>query len=88
MAAVQALFQELAIPSDPDLWFTLGLVIVVLMIPSLFSAYVDGRVPRASSTTVLIAVGMITYAGFNKPEGYELGEIPEVFTETISRYLR
>ncbi|MEM1235404.1 MAG: hypothetical protein AAGI10_00440 [Pseudomonadota bacterium] len=86
LGPVQSLAESIPLPSDPDLWFVLGLVLVILMIPALFSAYVDGRVPRAPAVTLLIAVGMISYAGFNKPEGYEIGDIPSIFRETVQRY--
>ncbi|MEM1373206.1 MAG: hypothetical protein AAGF78_02360 [Pseudomonadota bacterium] len=58
-----------AIPTDPDLWFVIGVVLAILCIPSLFSAWTDGRPPRASAITVLIAGGMIAYAVLTKPSG-------------------
>ncbi|MEM8591630.1 MAG: hypothetical protein AAGF13_03800 [Pseudomonadota bacterium] len=73
---------------DADLWFVIGVVLVVLMVPSLFSAWTDGRTPRASAVTVLIAVAMIGYASYTKPSGYEFSEIPSVFSEVIARYIR
>lgn len=76
-----------AIPTDPDLWFVIGIVLAILCIPSLFSAWTDSRTPRASAITVLIAAGMIAYAALNKPSGYDFNDIPTVFSEVLGRYI-
>ncbi|MEM6479208.1 MAG: hypothetical protein AAF841_01870 [Pseudomonadota bacterium] len=76
------------VAADPDLWFCLGVVLAILSIPSLLSAWSDGRTPRASAITVLLAGGMIALAMISKPSGYELAEIPNVFAEVIGRYIR
>lgn len=76
-----------AIPTDPDLWFVLGIVLAIFCVPSLFSAWTDGRTPRASAITVLIAIGMIGYASYTNPSGYEFSEIPTVFSEVLARYV-
>lgn len=76
-----------AFPTDPDLWFVIGVVLVIFCVPSLFSAWTDGRTPRASAVTVLIAIGMMGYASYANPQGYEFREIPNVFSEVIGRYL-
>ena len=57
--------------SDPDLWFVIGIALAILCIPSLFSAWTDGRAPRASAITVLIASGMIATIGLR----YAIGQI-------------
>ncbi|MEM9435941.1 MAG: hypothetical protein AAGA15_02790 [Pseudomonadota bacterium] len=75
------------IPADPDLWFVIGVVLVIFCIPSLFSAWTDGRTPRAGAVTVLIAICMLGYASYTNPQGYEFREIPTVFSEVIGRYL-
>lgn len=76
-----------AIPTDPDLWFVIGLVLAVLCIPSIFSAWTDNRTPRASAITVLIAGGMIAYAALTKPSGYRFNDIPTVVSEVLGRYI-
>ena len=53
---------------DTDLILVIGLALAVLSIPSVVSAFSDGRAPRASALTVLIAGGMIVYAINSHPE--------------------
>ncbi len=73
-------------PADPDLWFVIALVLAVLCIPSLVSSWGGGRVPRATSLTVLIAGGMMVYALLNKAGGYTFGGIPDVIARVVARY--
>jgi hypothetical protein len=71
---------------DPDLSLVVGLVLAVLTVPSLISAYVEGRPPRAGAIFVLIAGGLIVYAVSQQPGGYAIAEIPDVFFRVIGRY--
>lgn len=72
---------------DPDLALVLGIVIGALSIPSILSALSDKRAPRASALTVLIAGGLILYATQNKPQGYALKQVPDVFVDVVARYM-
>lgn len=73
--------------ADPDLWLVIGLVLAVLTVPSLVSAWSEGDPPRASAITVLIAGGMVAYAMMNAPGGsYSFSDLPQVITRVIGRY--
>lgn len=72
---------------DNDLFLVLGLIILMLSIPPIFGALVDGRVPRAASIMVMIGGGMIAIALMNKPSGYSFQDIPKAFTRVIGGYL-
>lgn len=72
---------------DPDLSLVIGLVLAVLTVPSLMSAYVEGRPPRAGIIFALIAGGLIVYALGSRPGGYAVSEIPEAFFRVIGRYV-
>ena len=72
---------------DPDLALVVGTVIGALSIPSILSALSDRRAPRASALTVLIAGGLILYAVQNKPQGYALDQVPDVFVDVVARYM-
>lgn len=72
---------------DPDLFFVIGLVICAFTIPPILGALLDGRAPRAAAILVLIGGGMIAIAVSQKPEGYELSQIPDVFVRVIGRYV-
>lgn len=72
---------------DSDLFFVLGLIVAGFSIPSILSAITDGRAPRASAVTILIAGGLILYAMQTQPGGYSLASIPDVFVRVIARYM-
>ena len=72
---------------DPDLFLVLGLIIAGFSIPSILSAITDGRAPRASALTILIAGGMVLYAVQAKEGGYTLTEVPDVFVRVAADFL-
>lgn len=72
---------------DPDLALVLGLIVGAFAIPSILSAITDGRAPRASVLTILIAFALILFALVQKPGGYTLSEIPHAFVTVAGRYL-
>lgn len=69
----------------PDLLLTVGVLIGILTIPSLLSAWTDGRAPRAAAIMVLIAGVLIAVAVNRKPGGYEIAEVPHVMLSVIAR---
>lgn len=72
---------------DPDLIFIIGLVLGVFSIPSIMSAFSEGRAPRVAAFTVIAAGVMVVWAIQNKPGGYDIYEIPNVFVQVVARYL-
>ena len=68
---------------DADLSLVIGLVLGILAVPSILSAITDGRPPRISMLTILIAFGFLFYALYTKPGGYTLQEIPNVFMQVV-----
>ncbi len=72
---------------DADLALVLGLIVAGFSIPSILSALGDGRSPRASMVTILIAGGLIIYALVTKPGGYTLAQVPEAFIHVIARFM-
>lgn len=73
---------------DPDLMMVVGVTVGALTVPSLFSAFVDGRAPRAGAIMALIAGVLIAVAVSQRPGGYSIAEIPDVFYRVFGRYLR
>jgi hypothetical protein len=71
-----------------DLYLTIGVVILVFAIPSIVSAFSDGHAPRAAAIMVLIGGGLVAGAATQKPGGYVLTEVPEVFVRVVSQYTR
>jgi hypothetical protein len=73
---------------DPDLLMVVGVTVGVLTVPSLFSAFMDGRAPRAGAVMALIAGVLIAVAVSERPGGYAIAEIPDAFFRVFGRYLR
>ena len=73
---------------DPDLYLVIGILIAVLTIPSLMSAFVEGRTPRAGAIMVLIAGTLIVLALKEKPTGYTLKDVPDAFYRVVATYLK
>jgi hypothetical protein len=72
---------------EPDLFLVIGVIVAAFSVPSILSAISDGRAPRASALTVLIAGGMVLYALQTQPGGYSMAEIPEVFVRVFGTYV-
>ena len=72
---------------DADLMLVIGLVVGVFSIPSVMGAIADGRVPRAASIAILVSGGLIATAVNQKPGGYRVDQIPDVFVEVVGRYI-
>ena len=72
---------------DTDLMLVVGLLICVLAIPTLLSAFSDSRPPRAGAIMVLIGGVLLATALTQKPSGYTFAEVPEVVFRVIGRFL-
>lgn len=70
---------------DTDLILTLGILLVIVTIPSLLSAWVEGRPPRVGALILLAAMSMILAAVINRPTGYRFEEIPTVMLNVVTR---
>ena len=71
---------------DGDLALVLGLVLALLAVPSMVSAFSDRRTPHASAIALVIAGGLIVYAAAVHPGGYSLADIPRVVFEVLGRF--
>jgi hypothetical protein len=72
---------------DTDLFLTIGIVLFVLTIPSLLSAWTESRAPRFGAIMLLAAAGLIAIALTQKPGGYKFGDIPGVMVNVVGRYV-
>ncbi len=71
---------------DADTTFIIGLVLGVLAIPAIVSAFSDGRTPRVATVVVMIAGGLVVYAINEKDGGYRISDIPKVFYRVIGNF--
>jgi formate-dependent nitrite reductase membrane component NrfD len=72
---------------DTDLVLTLGIVLLVVTLPSLLSAWVDGRVPRVGAIMLVTSLAMIAAAVVYHPVGYVINDVPGVMVGVIGRML-
>jgi hypothetical protein len=72
---------------DPDLLLIVGIMIGVLAVPSMLSALSESRAPRVAAVMVLIAGVLVVMALQNKPGGYTIAQIPDVFFKVVGRYV-
>ncbi|MCE6950459.1 hypothetical protein LAZ29_05925 [Cereibacter sphaeroides] len=72
---------------DSELLLVTGLVLGAVAIPSTLSALNDGRPPRAGAVGLLLAGTAVAVALQARPGGYELADIPQVFSNVIGRFL-
>ncbi|MDN5786378.1 hypothetical protein [Pseudorhodobacter sp.] len=72
---------------DPDLFLVIGMIIGVLAIPSMLSAFSEGRAPRLGALLVLASGALIIVALQNKGGGYTIADLPHVFYAVIGRYI-
>ncbi len=73
---------------DSDYALAAGIVLAILAIPALVSAFSDSRPPRAAALAFTLGAGFILFAVMTKPGGYEMREIPDVLLNVASRLLR
>ena len=72
---------------DTDLVLTVGVVLLVLSLPSLMSAWVEGRFPRVGFVMLTAALAMILTAHLYRPGGYRLDELPGAVLNVLARAL-
>ncbi len=72
----------------PDQIVVIGLLLIVLAIPSMIRAYADGRPPRVASVVLLSGMGLGVYAQLHKPGGYDLAGLAEAVYVVIGDLLR
>ncbi len=72
---------------DTDLVLTIGIVLLALSLPSFLSAWVQGRLSRFGTLLVLAGGGMVGWAIYTQPKGYEFGEVPIVMLGVFARLI-
>lgn len=70
-----------------DIYLVFGLAILVLTIPSIVSAVVEGYAPRFSAIMILIGGGLLVLAVTQKPGGYTFQDVPFAITRVVAHFL-
>lgn len=71
---------------DADLALTVGIVLLVLSVPSLLSAWVESRAPRIGAIMVIASMGLIITALYEKPGGYVFNQVPGIMIKTVAGF--
>jgi predicted membrane channel-forming protein YqfA (hemolysin III family) len=72
---------------DTDLLLIIGMVIAILAVPSVISAFSESRPPRAAAILFLIGGTLIVVALTQGTTRYSMGDLPEVLSRVIAKYL-
>jgi len=70
---------------DTDLVLTIGIVLLVLSVPSLLAAWAESRAPRMGTVLMIVGIGLIASALLLKPGGYAFNQVPGVMVGVIAR---
>lgn len=70
-----------------DVYFVIGIFVLVLAIPSILNAILDGHAPRFAAIIVLIGGGLVFIAVNGKPGGYSIEQIPDVIVRVVGRVI-
>ena len=70
---------------DTDLMLVTGIILAVMSIPAMLSAFTEGRAPRLAAIVVLIAGVLIFMAVNEQSSGYSFPELPQVFGRVFNR---
>lgn len=71
-----------------DLALVIGIIVGVLAIPGILSAIIDSNPPRVAAIAVIVSGGLMVYAVYNKPGGYSVSDLPDVFTSVVRQFIR
>jgi hypothetical protein len=71
---------------DTDLFFVIGIAVLVLALPALIGAFSESRPPRAAAILVVIGGSLVVLAVTQKVGGYAWDDIPHALTRVIGRY--
>lgn len=66
-----------------DIFLVIGVVVLVLTIPSILSAILDGHAPRTAAISLLVGGGLVFTAVSRQPGGYTIEQVPDVFLRVI-----
>ena len=72
---------------DPDIAIFVGVVLIMLSVPSIMSAFAESRPPRVSLLLLLTAGGLILFAMQTKPGGYTLPGMADAIYSVIARII-
>lgn len=70
-----------------DIAIVSGLVLLVLSIPAIFSAFSEGRAPRVAAIVMVAGGSLMVWAFSQKPGGFDLAEIPNAIVRVVAMFV-
>lgn len=70
---------------DTDAALVVGIILLVFSVPSILSAFSEGRAPRVAAFTIVVGGTMTIWALNQKPGGFDIMEIPDAFVRVVAR---
>jgi hypothetical protein len=64
-----------------------GTILAVLSAVSILNAWIEGRRPKIASAVVVIAGGLLLWAGVLAPDGLQLSDIPRAYITVLGGLL-
>lgn len=71
-----------------DLSLVAGLVLAGLAVLNFLARFVDGRPPRLAAVLAVLALGLVAYAEWRRPEGYTIAGIPMAVVRVVGSLTR
>ncbi|PJE30308.1 hypothetical protein SAMN06297129_0831 [Pseudooceanicola antarcticus] len=71
-----------------DMIYAGGVLLCLLAIPALVSAWADRRLPSVSAFSICCGAGMVAWAYLDDPERYAPRNLPDVFIRVLAEVLR
>ncbi|PHQ94507.1 MAG: hypothetical protein COB40_12045 [Marinosulfonomonas sp.] len=71
-----------------DIILVFGVIIGVLAIPSLISAFSAGRSPRAATVLFMVGGAMVSWVIIQQPNTYSVENFPDVFVKVVAKIIR
>lgn len=72
---------------DYDLMLIVGLCLMLLALPSLFSALIEDRLPFAAGIGLAIGTGLVGWAAVAGERGLDPRALPDALFTVIGRYI-
>lgn len=69
-----------------DLYLVIGVTVLVLAIPPILNALMEGQPPRIAAILVLVGGGLVALAVAEKPGGYTIEDVPKAYLRVIGHY--
>lgn len=71
---------------DADIQIVIGTLLAILSLPSILTAFTDGRAPKIGVAVFLLACGLLIHAWTITPGGYTPAEVPLAFYRLIGAW--